>query len=128
MQRLQSAVFVNEASASRSELTFALGQRQTGWICFRNVDQRPSLCLQHRAGNRCRADKFQCLPTVEQGDDDTIPNQSSVAKAFMEFGEDGRMKPSAYYERVVDVMKELLKFTLLTRNAPTIWSTGTASG
>ena len=46
----------------------------------------------------------------------------------MEFGEDGRMKPSAYYERVVDVMKELLKFTLLTRNAPTIWSTGTASG
>lgn len=46
----------------------------------------------------------------------TIPNQSSVAKAFMEFDEDGRMKPSAYYERVVDVMEELFKFTLLTRD------------
>jgi arsenical resistance protein ArsH len=46
----------------------------------------------------------------------TIPNQSSVAKAFMEFDEAGRMKPSAYYERVVDVMEELMKFTLLTRD------------
>lgn len=46
----------------------------------------------------------------------TIPNQSSVAKAFAEFEEDGRMKPSAYYERVVDVMEELVKFTLLTRD------------
>jgi arsenic resistance protein ArsH len=46
----------------------------------------------------------------------TIPNQSSVAKAFMEFDEAGRMKPSAFYERVVDVMEELLKFTLLTRD------------
>ncbi|RZL02060.1 MAG: arsenical resistance protein ArsH [Rubrivivax sp.] len=46
----------------------------------------------------------------------TIPNQSSVAKAFMEFDEAGRMKPSAYYERVVDVMEELVKFTLLTRD------------
>ena len=45
----------------------------------------------------------------------TIPNQSSVAKAFQEFGEDGRMKPSAFYDRVVDVMEELVKFTLLTR-------------
>lgn len=45
----------------------------------------------------------------------TIPNQSSVAKAFLEFEEDGRMKPSPYYERVVDVMEELMKFTLLTR-------------
>jgi arsenical resistance protein ArsH len=45
----------------------------------------------------------------------TIPNQSSVAKAFMEFDEDGRMKPSSYYDRVVDVMEELMKFTLLTR-------------
>jgi len=46
----------------------------------------------------------------------TIPNQSSVAKAFMEFDDAGRMKPSAYYDRVVDVMEELMKFTLLTRD------------
>jgi arsenic resistance protein ArsH len=46
----------------------------------------------------------------------TIPNQSSVAKAFNEFTEDGRMKPSAFYDRVVDVMEELVKFTLLTRD------------
>ena len=46
----------------------------------------------------------------------TIPNQSSVAKAFQEFGDDDRMKPSAYYDRVVDVMEELFKFTLLTRD------------
>ena len=46
----------------------------------------------------------------------TIPNQSSVAKAFLEFEEDGRMKPSPYYDRVVDVMEELVKFTLLTRD------------
>jgi arsenic resistance protein ArsH len=46
----------------------------------------------------------------------TIPNQSSVAKAFDEFTDEGRMKPSAYYDRVVDVMEELFKFTLLTRD------------
>ena len=46
----------------------------------------------------------------------TIPNQSSVAKAFLEFNEDGRMKPSPYYDRIVDVMEELTKFTLLTRD------------
>jgi arsenic resistance protein ArsH len=46
----------------------------------------------------------------------TIPNQSSVAKAFLEFDDTGRMKPSAYYERVIDVMEELYKFTLLTRD------------
>lgn len=45
----------------------------------------------------------------------TIPNQSSVAKAWQEFDEDGRMKPSSYYDRIVDVMEELVKFTLLTR-------------
>jgi arsenical resistance protein ArsH len=46
----------------------------------------------------------------------TIPNQSSVAKAYQEFDDHGRMKPSAYYDRVVDVMEELMKFTLLTRD------------
>jgi arsenic resistance protein ArsH len=46
----------------------------------------------------------------------TIPNQSSVAMAYKEFDEAGRMKPSAYYDRVVDVMEELVKFTLLTRD------------
>jgi len=46
----------------------------------------------------------------------TIPNQSSVPKAFMEFDDDGRMRPSALYDRVVDVMEELVKFTLLTRD------------
>jgi len=45
----------------------------------------------------------------------TIPNQSSVAKAFLEFDESDRMKPSAYFDRVVDVLEELYKFTLLTR-------------
>ncbi|MBY3038836.1 arsenical resistance protein ArsH [Rhizobium laguerreae] len=46
-----------------------------------------------------------------------IPNQSSVAKAFQEFDAGGRMKPSSYYDRVVDVCEELVKFTLLTRDA-----------
>ncbi len=46
----------------------------------------------------------------------TIPNQSSTPKAFLEFEEDGRMKPSPYYDRMVDVMEELMKFTLLTRD------------
>lgn len=46
----------------------------------------------------------------------TIPNQSSVAKAYQEFDDNDRMKPSSYYDRVVDVMEELVKFTLLTRD------------
>ena len=47
----------------------------------------------------------------------TIPNQSSIAKAFLEFDEHDRMKPSPYYDRLVDVMEELMKFTLLTRDS-----------
>ena len=46
----------------------------------------------------------------------TIPNQSSVPNAYTEFEEDGRMKPGPLYDRVVDVMEELVKFTLLTRD------------
>ena len=46
----------------------------------------------------------------------TIPNQSSVAKAYQEFDDVGRMKPSPFYDRVVDVMEELMKLTLLTRD------------
>ncbi len=45
----------------------------------------------------------------------TIPNQSSVAKAFQEFDDHGRMRPSSYYDRIVDVMEELVRFTILLR-------------
>lgn len=45
----------------------------------------------------------------------TIPNQSSVAMAYKEFDEAGRMRPSNYYDRIVDVMEELVRFTILLR-------------
>jgi len=45
----------------------------------------------------------------------TIPNQSSVAMAYKEFDEAGRMRPSGYYDRIVDVMEELVRFTILMR-------------
>jgi len=53
----------------------------------------------------------------------TIPNQSSVAQAFKEFDDDGRMKPSSYRERVVDVMEELFRFTLLIRDRSEVLNT-----
>lgn len=46
----------------------------------------------------------------------TIPNQSSVPKAYEQFDDAGRMKPSSNYDRVVDVMEELLRFTWLLRD------------
>jgi arsenic resistance protein ArsH len=46
----------------------------------------------------------------------TIPNQSSVPKAYEQFDDAGRMKPSANYDRVVDVMEELIRFTWLLRD------------
>ncbi len=46
----------------------------------------------------------------------TIPNQSSIPKAWLEFDDDNRMKPSSLYDRIVDVMEELVKFTLMTRD------------
>lgn len=45
----------------------------------------------------------------------TIPNQSSIAMAYKEFDETGRMRPSSYYDRIVDVMEELVRFTVMTR-------------
>ena len=45
----------------------------------------------------------------------TIPNQSSVSKAWMEFDDNDRMKPSSFYDRIVDVMEELMKFTIMIR-------------
>lgn len=46
----------------------------------------------------------------------TIPNQSSLPKAWLEFDENDRMKPSSFYDRIVDVVEELVKFTLLHRD------------
>ena len=50
----------------------------------------------------------------------TIPNQSSIAKAWNEFDEAGRMKPSPYLMRITDVMEELVKFTYMTRSRPAL--------
>jgi len=47
----------------------------------------------------------------------TIPNQSSIPKAWAEF-ENGRMKAGPLYNRIVDVMEELVRFTVMTRGRP----------
>jgi arsenical resistance protein ArsH len=46
----------------------------------------------------------------------TIPNQSSIAQAWKEFDDEGRLKPSSYRDRVVDVCEELFRMTLLLRD------------
>ena len=59
------------------------------------------------------------LPNIDQALFNSLnemTNQFSVPKAFMEFDDNDRMKPSAYYDRIVDVMEELVKFTYLTRD------------
>ena len=53
----------------------------------------------------------------------TIPNQSSVAKAWQEFDDDGRMRPSSYRDRVVDVLEELFRFTVLLRDRSSVLTT-----
>lgn len=58
----------------------------------------------------------------------TIPNQSSVLKAYLEFDDAGRMKPSPYYARVVDVMAELVKFTVQLRDARNSWGIAIRGG
>jgi len=50
----------------------------------------------------------------------TIPNQSSIAKAWNEFDDEGRMKPSPYLMRITDVMEELVKFTYMARSRPAL--------
>ena len=72
----------------------------------------PRLLIVSQISNNFRIEKILLKVTVCIG----IPNQSSVSEAFLEFDDAGRMKPSAYCDRVVDVMEELMKFTLITRD------------
>ena len=46
----------------------------------------------------------------------TIPNQSSIPKAYQEFNEDGQLNDSPFRNRVIDVVEELVKFTELTKD------------
>ena len=108
-------------SPERHGTLTAVFKNQIDWIPLESGDVRPTqgrtlavmqLCGESQSFNAVNALRVlgRWMRMV------TIPNQSSVAKAWQEFDADGRMKPSAYYDRVVDMMEELYKFRLLVRD------------
>jgi arsenic resistance protein ArsH len=100
-------------SPERHGTVTAVMKNQIDWIPLEQGAVRPSqgrtLAVMQVCGG---SQSFNVVNTLRMI---TIPNQSSVPMAYKEFDDEGRMRPSAYYDRVVDVMEELFKFTLLTR-------------